>query len=102
MENDCVLSLGGGTPCFGNNMDLVNEQATSVYLQANIPTLVERLLPEKAKRPLIARIQDQDLPEFIGKHLFERSQFYRQAKNTVSVDKKSVDQIVNEIRFKTN
>lgn len=96
-NEDFVLSLGGGTPCFGTNMELVNNKGTSVYLSANIPTLVKRLLPEKTKRPLIARINDDDLPEFIGKHLFERRHFYLQAKVAVLVDDKPVKQIANEI-----
>ncbi len=96
-EEDFILSLGGGTPCFGANMSLVNEKSIPVYLSASIPTLVERLLPEKEKRPLIARIKDEELPEFIGKHLFERNVFYLQAKTKVSVDKKTVNTIANEI-----
>lgn len=92
-----ILSLGGGTPCFGANMELVNKKGLSVYLKATIPTLVSRLLPEKAKRPLIARINDEDLPEFIGKHLFERNTYYLQANTIVSVDDKSVFEIANEV-----
>ncbi|WP_010134051.1 shikimate kinase [Ochrovirga pacifica] len=93
-----ILSLGGGTPCFGTNMQLVNKWAISIYLNAKIPTLVQRLLPEKDKRPLIARVSNEDLPEFIGKHLFERNVFYTQAQLQVSVDDKSVDAIVLEIK----
>lgn len=96
-KEDCILSLGGGTPCFGTNMELVNNKATSVYLNATVPTLVDRLLLEKDKRPLIARILDENLPEFIGKHLFERNAFYLQAHINVSVDKKSITEIVDEI-----
>ena len=96
-EDKFILSLGGGTPCFGNNIDIISQKSTSVYLSANIPTLVKRLLPEKNKRPLIARIEDKNLPEFIGKHLFERRHFYLQAKIAVSVDNKSVKRISEEI-----
>ncbi|NJB82350.1 shikimate kinase [Wenyingzhuangia aestuarii] len=96
-KEEFILSLGGGTPCFGNNMELINQKSTSVYLSANIPTLVDRLLPEKSKRPLIARISNEDLPEFIGKHLFERRHYYLQAKVAVSVDNKSVNTIASEI-----
>lgn len=96
-NGDFILSLGGGTPCFGTNMDLVNAKSNSVYLRANIPTLIERLLPEKGKRPLIARIIDEELPEFIGKHLFERNNYYSQAKIAVSVDNKSIEDIAKEI-----
>lgn len=94
---DFILSLGGGTPCFGANMELVNQKGHSVYLNASIPTLVERLLPEKQKRPLIARISDEELPEFIGKHLFERNNFYLQAKHKVSVNNKPIIEIATEI-----
>ena len=78
-EEGFVLALGGGTPCYGNNMDIVLEKAQqSVYLQLSINTLVERLLHEKSSRPLVQQIKEEDLPEFIGKHLFERRQFYMQ------------------------
>lgn len=97
-EESVILSLGGGTPCFGNNMEIVNKNSTSIYLQANVPTLTKRLRPEKVKRPLIARIADADLAEFIGKHLFERSSFYGQAQISVTVDDKSVTEIVGEIK----
>lgn len=96
-DDDFILSLGGGTPCFGANMELINENSNSVYLSANIPTLVNRLLPEKNKRPLIARINDDELPEFIGKHLFERRHYYLQAKLSVSVDDKNIQMIASEI-----
>lgn len=96
-KNDFILSLGGGTPCFGNNLEIINAMGISVYLQASIPTLVKRLLPEKAKRPLIAAISDEQLPEFIAKHLFERNNFYNQARLIVKVDDKPVGVIANEI-----
>ena len=96
-NEDFILSLGGGTPCFSGNMDLVNQSSVSVYLSANVPTLVSRLVKEKAKRPLIARISDEDLPEFIGKHLFERAAFYSNASVSVSVNDRSVAEITQDI-----
>jgi shikimate kinase len=67
------------------------------YLKASIKTLTERLLSEKDTRPLIQSIGDEDLPEFIGKHLFERSNFYLQADHVIDIDQKSVETIVKEI-----
>nr|WP_291962228.1 shikimate kinase [Maribacter sp.] len=79
-ENSFVLSLGGGTPCFGNNMALVNEKtANSFYLNVGINELTTRLMKEKSHRPMISHLQDEEITEFIGKHLFERSFFYNQA-----------------------
>ena len=74
-----VLSTGGGTPCYGNNMQtILDRQAIFPFiLQLSIPSLVERIKTEKQTRPLVENIADEeDLPEFIGKHLFERRPFY--------------------------
>ena len=99
-ENDqMILSTGGGTPCYGNNLQLMKSapKAKVFYLKASIKTLTERLLSEKDTRPLIQSIGDEDLPEFIGKHLFERSNFYLQADYVLDIDQKSVETIVKEM-----
>ncbi|MEN1785638.1 MAG: shikimate kinase [Bacteroidota bacterium] len=94
-SENLVLALGGGTPCYGNNMDLVNDGDTqSVYLQFPVGTLAARIANEKAKRPLVARIPEEQLPEFVGKHLFERAAFYQKAKHTLDADGQSVDELV--------
>ena len=96
-EKECILSLGGGTPSYYNNIDLITSQSESVYLRTSVGTLARRLLKQKQKRPLIAKIADEDLPEFIAKHLFERQAFYGQAKYTVSTDSKTPEEIAAEI-----
>lgn len=96
-SEDIILSLGGGTPAYYNNMEMIKKKSTSIYLRANISTLTERILKEKEKRPLIAKISEEDLPEYIAKHLFERNFFYNQAQFTISTDAKSAEEIVNEI-----
>ncbi|MGJ8593856.1 MAG: shikimate kinase [Aquaticitalea sp.] len=95
-NENVVISLGGGTPCYGNNMQIINEATNikSLYLKASIPTLVDRLFNERAMRPMIAHLNTKDeMTEFIGKHLFERSYFYNQADATLTIDKKSVEEI---------
>ena len=96
-----IISLGGGTPCYAGNMDIIRneEDVKSVYLQANIPTLTERISKNKKKRPLVASLSDEKLSEFIAKHLFERKNFYEQAHYTVSVNDKDVKTIVTEVRI---
>lgn len=99
-ENDrMILSTGGGTPCYGNNLQLMKSASNAkvLYLKASIKTLTERLWSEKDTRPLIQSIGNDDLPEFIGKHLFERSNFYLQAHHVIEIDQKSVEMIVREI-----
>lgn len=97
-ENDLILSVGGGTPAYYNNIEMINHHSDSIFLRTSVTTLSQRLLKQKSKRPLIADIPDGDLPEFIAKHLFERNHYYAQAKFTVGTDGKEVDQIVAEIK----
>ncbi|MGY8943738.1 MAG: shikimate kinase [Flavobacteriales bacterium] len=95
-----ILSLGGGTPCYSNNMELIlNSEASSIYIKAGIKTLVSRLTAEKNKRPLVAELEDDKLVEFVAKHLFERRFFYEQASMTVNTEDKSTEEITTEIRI---
>ena len=96
-ENNVILSLGGGTPAYFDNIKTINTLSKSIYLRTSIRTLCERLMPEKSHRPLIANISNDDLPEFIAKHLFERTQYYNQAEIIIDTDQKSIDEIVEEI-----
>lgn len=99
-KENTIVSLGGGTPCYGNNMQIISEanDSKSIYLKASIPNLVERVFGERKKRPLIAHLENkEELIEFIGKHLFERSYYYQKADVTISVDDKSVNTIVEDI-----
>ncbi|WP_452222458.1 shikimate kinase [Lacinutrix salivirga] len=89
-NKNLIVALGGGTPCYYSNMDSIlnDKDSVSVYLKSSINTLAERLQFEKAKRPLINHLTNtDDLIEFIGKHLFERSHFYNQAQLTVDVNR---------------
>ncbi|CAL2084660.1 Shikimate kinase [Tenacibaculum sp. 190524A05c] len=99
-QDKFVLSLGGGTPCYANNMDLINgfENTNSLYIKLSIPTLYKRLLSQKENRPLVANIPEEELQEFIAKHLFERSYFYEMAKYKVRTDNQKVEDTINEIQ----
>lgn len=95
-----ILSLGGGTPCYANNMEEINKgQSISIYLQGSIPTMVKRLIKKKSKRPLIASLTDDKIPEFVAKHIFERRFFYEQAKITIKIDDKSKSELVKELKI---
>ena len=102
-EGDFVLSLGGGTPCYANNMELIqSSKAKSIYIQASIPTLVTRLIKEKSTRPLVAGLENEKITEFVAKHLFERRFFYEQAAVTFNTENKSIQEIVSEISVELN
>jgi len=99
-QENSIISLGGGTPCYGNNLEeLLNAKNTiTIYLKASLNELVKRLVKDKDKRPLIAHLKpESEVLEFIGKHLFERSYYYNQAAEIINVDDKNMDTIVEEI-----
>lgn len=96
--NSLVIATGGGTPCYANNHLLLNgDGITSFYLKASIPVLYERLLSENNKRPLVSGKSEEELKEFIAKHLFDRSYFYHQATHIVSVDGRTSQAVAAEI-----
>jgi shikimate kinase len=97
-EGSFILSLGGGTPCYAENHLLLNsENVISIYLKASIDTLYNRLLIDKKQRPLVADKSEDELKEFIAKHLFERSFFYNQTTFKIAIDDKRPHEIVSEI-----
>lgn len=92
-----VLALGGGTPAYYDNIQQINKECQSIYLRLNPAELNQRLVHEKETRPLISHLNDEDLTEFIAKHLFERRAFYEQAQTTIDIKQKTIDELISEI-----
>jgi shikimate kinase len=91
-QNHFVLSLGGGTPVYANNMEQIKESkgVTSVYLKLQLKELVDRLFEQRLSRPLISHYTDKDeFEEFVRKHLFERQPFYFMADQILDVTDKT-------------
>lgn len=82
---DIVLSCGGGTPCFFDNMARMNERGTTVYLHASPQVLRQHLLMAKSRRPLIEGKTPEQLTDFIQQSLAQREPFYNQAQITIEV-----------------
>lgn len=95
---DMVIAAGGGTPCYGNNMDVMLTHANQVvYLQLSVPELVNRLESGRDHRPLISHLPKEALEEYVGKHLLERSPFYHHATIVIQSDGKTPEEIVEDI-----
>lgn len=96
-QENFVLSTGGGTPCYYENAKFLIENTYSIYLRLNPHQLMLRLSNEKQQRPLIAHIEENDLTEFIAKHLFERKKFYEKAELILEAGNKPPEEISIEI-----
>ena len=82
---DIVLSCGGGTPCFYDNMEYMNSLADTIYLKATPEVLAMHLRMGKGKRPLLEGKSSEELEDFIQQMLVEREPFYKKAKYTLDV-----------------
>ena len=74
-----IISLGGGTPCFFDNMEMVNQAGTSVYLKPSEAVLLRRLIKGKHKRPLLADKSDDQILQVIREQLAWREPYYLKA-----------------------
>ena len=92
----CVVATGGGLPCFFDNMEWMNANGKTVYLQMEPATLVSRL-HNRQKRPLIAHMNDEQLLAFIVQKLKERDPFYTKAQfivNAFDLDAEQLEKLL--------
>ena len=82
---DIVLSCGGGTPCFFDNIDYIRSVGESVYLKATPEVLAEHLRMRKVERPLLKGKSEEELLDYIRTSLREREPFYLKAQHVVDV-----------------
>lgn len=81
-----VISCGGGTPCFFDNIDYINRQGSTVYLKASPEVLYRHLRMGKVVRPLLQGKTQPEVERFIIQQLQERQQYYQKAKYTLDVN----------------
>ena len=82
---DVIVSCGGGTPCFFDNMDYMNGQGDVIYLKADPEVLYKHLLMGKTERPLLTNTTPEQLIAFIKEQLEKREPFYSKAKHVLDV-----------------
>jgi shikimate kinase len=89
-----ILSCGGGTPCFFNNIEYMKKIGKVIWLNTSIDVLTERLLRERMSRPLIREVADGDLTRYIVRKLSERRMYYQQADVTVNEESITLDELI--------
>ena len=80
-----IISCGGGTPCFFDNMDYLNQQGDVIYLKATPEVLYKHLLMGKVERPLLKGKTPEELIAYITEHLKEREPYYNKAQHVLDV-----------------
>jgi shikimate kinase len=97
-KNNIVIACGGGTPCYYNNMELINNNGISVYLKLSIDSIVSRLLNAKDKRPLIDGKSENELKSFVMRQLEKRERVYNKAKYTVKAKDLDIEELTKFLK----
>ena len=97
-KENVVVACGGGTPCFGNNMSIMNDSGHTIYLELREDELLKRLRDGREKRPLIENLTEDGLKPYIETTLSKRMPFYLQARTVLDTNEKSVQEIIEEIQ----
>ena len=93
-----IISTGGGTPCFYDNIDLINKIGISIYLKYNSEFLYSRLVNAKKKRPLLLQKNKQELLNFIEQNLNNRKKYYELANYIIEKNNLQVSDLYKIIK----
>ena len=94
-EDEFVLATGGGMPCYGDNMDLLNELGVTIYLERSAKELSNRLMNAKVKRPLIEGLTEQELIQFIEDKLAVREEYYKNSAVILDRSEQDVNTLIH-------
>lgn len=92
-----VMACGGGSPCYFNNIEYMNQSGTTVWINTPLDRLFHRLVLEKEKRPLIKQLSDEQLKGYISKKFADRKIYYEQANVTVDEEPVQLEQLIEKI-----
>jgi shikimate kinase len=95
--NNVIISCGGGTPCYHNNMNLINENGISFYLKGTIGLLVDRILKSKRQRPLFLGLEKANLEKKMEELLSIRNPIFEQAHYTINIPQETMQSFVNKV-----
>lgn len=97
-RENVVVSTGGGAPCFNNNMEWMNQNGKTIFLQLEPEVLMERILNSDDQRPLVANKNRTELLDYIQRHLQLRLPFYLQAHCILSGENQNLQALMDLVR----
>lgn len=97
--NNCIISTGGGMPCYPEAMNKINENGISVYLEMSEKAIQSRLLKSKQKRPLVMYKSEDELYGFIKEKLISRVPYYSEAIITVQGISINMNELLEKIKL---
>ena len=99
LNDTSIIALGGGTPIYNNNIEFIVENGISIYLKVEAKYLIGRLKEKSAKRPLISKLNEIELSDFVNRTLKVREPFYEKATYVLASNNPTVNEILNLIQL---
>lgn len=98
LEGNVIVASGGGTSCFYNSVEYMNEHGLTIYLRVEVEELLSRLIQSKDDRPLLWGKSKEELNEYIIRVLDQRKKYYEQAKYTVDMQKVGIEELAQMVK----
>ncbi|MBP1645925.1 MAG: shikimate kinase [Bacteroidetes bacterium] len=89
VKDNVIISTGGGLPCYNNNIDLINDEGISIYLEMPFKAIINRQKNSKQKRPLLQNKTQEEIEEYLKALLTQREPIYKKSK--ITIDAKNVN-----------
>ncbi len=97
IANDAIIATGGGAPCFFDNMEWMNKNGITVFIDTPVKVLADRLINARVERPLVKGKSYEELVAFIEAKLEERLPFYNQAQIILKGVDLSADDLIEAL-----
>jgi len=97
-KQNLVVSTGGGTPCFFNNLEFMNRSGITIYLKMTEGLLLSRLMQSENKRPLLKNKTEKELKNYISELLAKREPYYTMATKTIEVKNIKIADIIELVK----
>jgi shikimate kinase len=98
-SDNTIIACGGGTPCYADNMQWMNDNGNTVYLCKTPAELYSNVAKQKDQRPLLKSLDDQEIISFIEQKLQEREMFYEQAQNVLKNNQTTIHSLDKLIKY---
>ncbi len=93
-----VISLGGGTPCFNNNLENINKNGISIYFEAPLKLLSDRIIAAKQIRPMFKGLNQEEVIQKLNDLIEKRKLFYELATFKINVLELNIELIINQLK----
>ncbi|RYY54354.1 MAG: shikimate kinase [Chitinophagaceae bacterium] len=92
-----IMACGGGSPCYFNNIEFMNDRGLTIWINTPTTVLFERLVKERDHRPLLRSLDDQQLKAFIQKKISDRKIYYQQCQVIIDDENITPEQFIETI-----